>query len=103
MINYITVNIQVLQCVQYWLHQTVGETGQLVIPEFKPLQGVKIFKCLIWDFVDTGNGNLRERSSKMRVFLQHLLIILEPQVFYMLSKPLERVSFKSNNVIWNKI
>ena len=38
-----------------------------------------------------------EISFKMRVFLQHLLIILEPQVLYMLSKPLESVRFKSNS------
>ena len=51
----LTVYVQVLESVQYWLHQTVGEAGQLVIPQFEPLQRVEIFKGLIRYLVDTKN------------------------------------------------
>ena len=52
-IHTLTVDVQVLQSVQDWLHQTVGEAGQFVIPQFEPLQRVKVFKGLILYFVDT--------------------------------------------------
>ena len=47
----LTVYVQVLESVQYWLHQTVGESLQLIIPQFQPLQRMEIFESLIWNSV----------------------------------------------------
>ena len=47
----LTVYVQVLESVQYWLHQTVGESLQLIIPQFYPLQRMEIFESLIWNSV----------------------------------------------------
>ena len=63
-----------LESVQYWLHQTVGQALELIIPQLQPLQGVKVFKGLVRDFVDAKHGQFGDKTWKF----DNLLVILKP-------------------------
>ena len=43
-----------LEGVEHGLHEAVGQTLQLIVPEFEPLQRMQILKRLVRDCVDTG-------------------------------------------------
>ena len=42
-----------LEGVEHGLHEAVGQTLQLIVPEFEPLQRMQILKRLVRDCVDT--------------------------------------------------
>ena len=43
-----------LEGVEHGLHEAVGQTLKLIVPEFEPLQRMQILKRLVRDCVDTG-------------------------------------------------
>ena len=114
-----------LEGVEDGLHEAVGQTLQLIVPEFEPLQRMQILERLVRDCVDTRTNQTckqcltmfrmentilvesrsrcllqvlhspfrtgRAHVSSPAVFMSHLLIVLQPQVLDVLSKPLECV------------
>ena len=58
----LTVDVKMLESVQYWLHQAIRQALQLIIPQLQPLQGMKMFKGLIGYLVDAKHEQFDDKT-----------------------------------------